>query len=153
MLQIKCYVNINRVISVVCCIRDRLPCTDGVCTDFQASQLLKLTIETKQCRLLDMRIWWYLTSFAVCGRTVAMVCQIWHEPSVNLSQHYKIGSPFFGELHRLGYRWHYCVSSLSLMVLHARYLTFSVHPHLPIQETKWQLTWLWHLWYLMWWYI
>ena len=27
-----------------------------------------------ECRLLDMRIWWYLTSFAVCGRTVgAMV--------------------------------------------------------------------------------
>jgi len=107
-----------------------------------------------ECRLLDMRIWWYLTSFAVCGRTVGtMVWQIWHEPSVNLSQHYKIGSAFFGELHRLGYRWHYCVSSLSLMVLHARYLTFSVHPHLPVQETKWQLTWLWHLWYLMWWYI
>ena len=43
-----------------------------------------------------------------------MVWQIWHEPSVNLSQHYKIGSAFFGELHRLGYRWHYCASSLSL---------------------------------------
>ena len=64
-----------------------------------------------------------------------MVWQIWHEPSVNLSQHYKIGSAFFGELHRLGYRWHYCASSLSLMVLHARYLTFSVHPRLPVQET------------------
>ena len=35
-----------------------------------------------------------------------MVWQIWHEPSVNLSRHYKTGLAFFGELHRLGYRWH-----------------------------------------------
>ena len=78
-----------------------------------------------ECRLLDMRIWWYLTSFAVHGTKLgAMVWQIWHEPSVTLSRLYKTGSAFFGELHRLRYRWHYCVSSLSLMVLHTRFLTF-----------------------------
>ena len=78
-----------------------------------------------ECRLLDMRIWWCLTIFAVRNRTVgAMVWQIWHEPSVNLSRHYKTGSAFFGELYRLGYRWHYCVSSRSLTVLHSRFLTF-----------------------------
>ena len=53
-----------------------------------------------------------------------MVWQIWHEPSVNVSRHYKTGSAFFGELHRLGYRWHYYVNSLCLMVLHTRFLTF-----------------------------
>ena len=26
---------------------------------------------------------------------------------------------------------------------------FTVHPHLPIQETKWKLTWLWHVWYFI----
>ena len=76
-------------------------------------------------RLLDMRIWWHQTSFAVRDRTVgAMVWQTWHEPSVNLSRHYKTCSALFGELHRLGYRWHYCVNSLCLMVLHTRFLTF-----------------------------
>ena len=107
-----------------------------------------------ECRLLDMRIWWCLTSFAVHGRMVgAIVWQIWHEPSVNLSRHNKTGSAFIGELHWLGHRWHCYVSSLSLMVLHTRFLTFCCAPHLPVQETMWQLTWLWHLWYLMWWYI
>ena len=40
------------------------------------------------------------------------------------SRHYKTGSAFFGELHQLGYWWHYCVRSLSLMILHTRFLTF-----------------------------
>ena len=71
-----------------------------------------------------MRIWWRLTSFAVGDGTVAaMVCQIWHEPLVNLSRHHKTGSKFFGEQHQLGYRWH-CVSSLSLMILHTSFLAF-----------------------------
>ena len=78
-----------------------------------------------ECRLLDMRIWWCLTSFAVHGRTVgAMVWEIWHEPSVSLSRHNMTGSIFFSELHQLGYWWHYFVSSLSLMILHTRFLTF-----------------------------
>jgi len=43
MLQIKCHVNINRLTSVP---RDlRLPSTDGACTDFQASQLPRMTGE------------------------------------------------------------------------------------------------------------
>ena len=45
MLQIKCHGNINRVISVVCCIRDSLPSTVGACTDFQTSQLAILTTD------------------------------------------------------------------------------------------------------------
>ena len=61
-----------------------------------------------------MRIWLCLTSFAVCGRTVGVIFwQIGHEPSVNLSRHYKTGSAFFGELRRLGYGWHYGVSDRS----------------------------------------
>ena len=77
-----------------------------------------------ECRVLDMWIWWCLTSFAVGDGTVdAMVCQTWHKPLVNLSRHCKTGSTFFGELHQLGYRWHY-VSSESLMILHTSFLTF-----------------------------
>ena len=77
-----------------------------------------------ECRVLDMRIWWRLTSFAVGDGTVdAMVCQAWDKPLVNLSWHCKTGSTFFGELHQLGYRWH-CVSSLSLMILHTSFVAF-----------------------------
>ena len=77
-----------------------------------------------ECRVLDMWMWWRLTSFAVGDGTVdAMVCQTWHKPLVNLSRHCKTGSTFFGELHQLGYRWH-CVSSLSLMILHTSFLAF-----------------------------
>jgi hypothetical protein len=104
-------------------------------------------------RLLDMRIWWSLTSFAVRDRTVgAMVWQIWHKPSVTISRHYKAGLAFLGEL-PLGYisldidgivwvhsLWWYCIPAS---------WHFAVHPHLPIQETKWQLTWLWHVWYFI----
>ena len=36
--------------------------------------------------------------------------------------------------------WRYCIPAS---------WHFSVHPHLPIQETKWQLTWLWHVWYFI----
>ena len=93
-----------------------------------------------ECRLLDMQIWWCLTSFAVGDRTGC-------HGLASLFRYCKTGSTFFGELHWLGYQWHYCVRSLSLM----RRLPdiFAVHPHLPIQETKWQLTWLWHVWYFI----
>ena len=121
MLQIKCHVNINRMISVVCCIG--VPMVYALTSrPVSYPDWLETNIE---CRLLNMQIWWCLTNFAVRDRTVgAMVWQIWHEPSVNLYRHYKTGSAFYGELHRLGYRWHYCVNSLSLMVLHTRFLTF-----------------------------
>ena len=36
--------------------------------------------------------------------------------------------------------WRYCIPAS---------WHFTVHPHLPIQETKWQLTWLWHVWYFI----
>ena len=57
-----------------------------------------------ECRVLDMRTWWRLAN-------------------VNLSRHCKTGSAFFGVLHQLGYWWH-CLSSLSLMALHTRFLAF-----------------------------
>ena len=77
-----------------------------------------------ECRVLDMWIWWRLTSFAVGDGTVdAMVCQTWHKLLVNLSRHCKTCSTFFGELHQLAYRW-YRVSSLSLKILHTSFLAF-----------------------------
>jgi len=103
--------------------RDRLHSIDGMYTGFHAGQISWLTRD--QCRMqgrvLDMQIWWRLTSFAVGDGTV--VCQIWHEPLGNLFPHCKIGLTFFGELHQLGYWWH-CMSSLSLMILHISFLVF-----------------------------
>ena len=108
----------------VCCIM-----TDStvlvVCTLASMPVRYPNWLETNaECRVLDMRIWWSLTSFAVGDGTVdAMVCQTWHKPLVNLSGHCYTGSTFFSELHQLGYRWH-CVSSLSLKILHTSFLAF-----------------------------
>ena len=108
----------------VCCI-----VTDSavlvVCTLASMPVRYPDRLETNvECRVLDMRIWWCLTSFAVGDGTVdAMVCQIWHEPLVNLSRHCKTGSSFFRELHQLGCRWH-CVSSLCVMILHTSFQAF-----------------------------
>ena len=104
------------------------PSTGGVYTGFHVGQIPWLTRD--QCRMQSV---WHanmVTPDYLCSgdRTVdAMVCQIWHEPLVNLSRHRKTGSIFFGELHQLGYRWHY-VSSLSLMILHTSFLAFCCTP-------------------------
>ena len=105
---------------VVCCIHDRLP-VPMVCALTSRPVGFPDRPETNiECRLLDMRIWWCVTSFAVGDRTVgAMDWQMWHEPSVNFSRRHKA---FFSELYRLGYRWHCCMSSFSLMVLHTNVL-------------------------------
>ena len=108
-----------------------------------------------ECRLLDMRIWWCVTSFAVSDRTMgAIVWQIWHEALVRLSRHNKTGSTFFGKRYQLGYRWHDITVSVHSHWWHCIPASwhFAVHPHLPTQERKWQLAWLWHVWY-MWWKI
>ena len=90
-----------------------------------------------ECWLLDIRIWWYLTSFAVCGRTVgAMVWQIWHEPSVNLSQHYKIGSAFFGELLRLGYRY------IIIIIIINTVFVYAISPAIKPFRGALQFTWI-----------
>ena len=129
MLHIKCQVNVEKVKwsqLYYMLHRDRLPSND-VYTGFQAGQIPWLP-DNVECRVLDMRMWWCLTSFAVGEGTVdAMVWQIWHEPLVNLSRHCKTGSTSLGDLpqgvYQLGYRWH-CVSSLSLMILHTSFLAF-----------------------------
>ena len=67
----------------VCCIM-----TDSavlvVCTLASMPVRYPDWLETNaECRVLDMRIWWSLTSFAVGDGTVdAMVCQTWHNPLV-----------------------------------------------------------------------
>ena len=133
------------------CIRDRPPSRiDGVYTGFHSSHLAWLTRHQYAYRLLDMWIWWCLTRYAVGGRTAdVMVWLMWHEHSDSLSWHNKTGSTFFGVLHQLGYRWHYCASSLSLMVLHTSYLTSCCTSASTCQKTKWQLAWLWHVSYFM----
>ena len=125
--KIKYHVNINRVISVVLYVASMtyVPVPMVYALNSRPVSYSDRLETNMECRLLDMRIWWCLTTFAVSDRTVdALVWQIWHERLVNLSRHYKTCSAFFRKLHWLGYRWHYCVSSLSLMVLHTRFLTF-----------------------------
>ena len=131
MLHIKCQVfecRPSEVIAVVPCVASwQTPQWPVLVAGTLASLLVKYPdwLEPSEvCRVLDMRIWWRLTSFAVGDGTVdAMVWQIWHEPLVNLSRHCKTGSTFFSELYQLGYRWH-CVSSLYLMILHTSFLKF-----------------------------
>jgi len=135
--------------STVCCMVTDSPVL-VVCTLASMAVRYPDCLESSvECRVLDMWIRWRMTSFAVGDATVdAMVWQIWHEPLVNLSWHCKTGSTFFGELHQLGFQW-YCVSSLSLMILHTIFTAFCCTSASAYTRTKWQLTWLWHVWYFI----
>ena len=76
-----------------------------------------------ECRMLDMRIWWRLTSFAVGDGTVDVMTSLDIDDIVWVHSF-----------------WWYCIPAS---------WHFAVHPHLPIKETKWQLTWVWHVWYFI----
>ena len=129
----------------VCCIM-----TDAavlvVCTLASIPVRYRDWLETNaECRVFDIRIWWSLTSFAVGDGTVDpwsvkhgislwsnsldTVRQVRH----SLVNYIRLDIDDIVWVHSL---WWYCIPAS---------WHFTVHPHLPIQETKWQLTWLWHL--------
>ena len=116
---------------VVFCIHDRLPSTDCVCTDFQASHLPRnIPIWNAGCLTCE---------YGDARLSLHSVTELWMSWSgkygMNLSRHYKIRSTFFSELRRLGYRWHYCVSTLSLMVMHTRLILRYIHVYLYTNQS------------------
>ena len=146
------YLNVDQVKwSQLYCVlhHDRLHSTGGVYTGFHAGQIPWLTrpMQNAECLTCEYGEAWLALQLVMerwmpwsvkhgvtlWSTSLDTVRQVRH----SLVNYISLDIDDIVWVHSL---WWYCIPAS---------WHFTVHPHLPIQETKWQLTWLWHVWYFI----